>query len=147
MNKKQAAIVLLPITLLLFLVISGCAGIMDAGRPPATDEEILRTKINLLSQAKKDNKWDIVYRMYDAAYQKTISEQAFLAMNRGVTFGEYTIEKIEIDQTGRKAQVTIRSDVMAQGMNFKNSPAVQHWIKEDGEWHCQVKTAEQLFSR
>jgi hypothetical protein len=93
--------------------------------------------------AKINNDWGKVYDYYCASYKETKEKSSFANMNRGIYFTKYTLKSIEIAPSQKEATVKITYDVDLKGMELKDNPETQTWIKEGWNWYQNIDLSEQ----
>jgi hypothetical protein len=133
---KTLSILLL--TTVLTALIAGCASF-----PFKSDEEVIRERVEGLMNAKISNDWGKVYDYYSADFKKTKEKSSFASMNRGLYFTKYTINSIEIEPSKKEAKVKITYNANMKGMDFKDNPETQTWIKEGWNWYQFIDLSEQ----
>ena len=132
--KKNSVIKFLTIISLLFAV--SCSSI-----PLSKTDEVksLTQRVKKYMQAKSDNKWDIVYSLFDSSSKKNISKNQFISIPRNIIFKTFTIGDIQILNTGTEAVVRVKVNISIQQFDFKDAPEKQTWIKENGKWFIKIK--------
>jgi hypothetical protein len=132
------------VAILLFaLFLPGCATLQLADVNP---EEALRARAAELSQAKTDNDWGKVYDLYDSKYRAQVSREDFIRRKHTIDFISSVIDQVKILPSGTEAEVMVKYDVLMMGFVFKDSPAIQYWVKENGKWYIQMREGEHPFA-
>ena len=50
-------------------------------------------------------------------------------------FTGFQIESIEVDESGKEAEVVVKIDFNVRGFDFKGTPQKQAWVKEGRDWY------------
>lgn len=130
MQTKTSRICLtLFICLVTMVLISACQTLR-----PTPPEQALRQRVENYMTAKINNDWATVHAHMDSEYRKTIDQNQFAKTIRQMEFKNFTIESLEMNPSGEKAVVVVKSDVNVQGLEFKGNPETQTWIIEMGKW-------------
>lgn len=102
----------------------------------ADERELLKERVITEWQLKKNGEWKNIYDLTTSEYRETHSKEKFL--NRtNVSITDYTIERIDISEEGKKATVKVRFTVLHMGLPF-NFTANETWIKENGNWYLDI---------
>lgn len=96
-----------------------------------------------MMDAKIAGDWGLVYDFY-APTSRPKASTGESSPARGISFKGYTIENLEILESGKEARVRISNDISMQGFDFKNAPEVQHWVKAKGKWYLGVKASSPM---
>lgn len=107
--------------------------------PTKSPSEALRGEVKGLMDAKITDDWGEYYSYLDPIYRERVSEKDFLNMNRAMRFTKYTIESIDILESGTDAHVKIKYNFNMQAFSFKDQVEIQKWIKKRFGWYLIVK--------
>ncbi len=123
--------VFVPAVLLLF---SGCAGKNLFSRPTA---QSLEKRVLLEWELKKSGDWQEVYALTSKAYRKSHKKETF-GKKSNVTIKDYEIDKLDLSEDMKKADVKVKFNVIAQGLTF-TFYSKEVWIWENGNWYLTGK--------
>lgn len=121
-------------TLALCILLAGCAA-MNVQNEHAS----LFTRVKGLMDARIDGDWEKIYGYYWSGFRDEVAKKDFLSTDRGITFTNYTIGKMEIHPSGRSAEVWVKLTRTIQGFEFTDRMHPEPWVKEGGTWYYQAK--------
>jgi len=132
MSKIKENVITLMLVSAMVLFIIGCSALAPA------PEQVLKTRISELAQAKVKGDWGKVYDYYSSGFKSKIKKEEFLRGHK-VAFNSFTIGKINLAEDNQTADVQVKYDAVVNGYDLSGMPENQHWIKEDGKWVLDVK--------
>lgn len=118
------------------LTLSACQSLPVHSRP---SEAVVKERVAALMEAKVHQDWGKFYTFLDPEYQKQVSQKNFVNRKRGVRFIDYSIQSIQVDPSGRKAEVVVVCDMMARSFRFADQRQTQKWLKKGGEWYLEMQ--------
>lgn len=119
--------------------ICGCATLSS----PKDEKDVLRDRVVQMMDAKIAGNWDLVYEFYEPASRPKASGEGGSRPGKGI-FKGYTVENLEILESGEEARVKISNDITIQGFDFKGAPETQRWVKVKGKWYFGMKAASPM---
>lgn len=117
----------------LFVLLGACTHLMTN----RGSEEALRQRVSQVWDAKVENNWEIVYDLATSEFRKKVSRANFL---RGASLEvkEFSIEKITILESGKKAAATVSCKASHMGMTFPFT-FQDTWLLEDDGWRLKLE--------
>ena len=135
MKKNFKKLILLIFSLFLIVSFLNACSIFKT-KPPA---EALKERVEGLMNAKIADDWGEYYTYLDSSYRNRVSKKDFMNMNRAMEFTKYTIESIDILESGEEATVKVKGNYNMMAFNFKDQVEIQKWIKERFNWYMRMK--------
>jgi len=118
---------------MLTFTFSGCASLQKN-----SPEDALKTRVEAFMNAKIAGDWEKAYSYFESSYRERVSKENYVRRAAAVVIKKFSIESIEIDPTGKKATVMIKSDITMQGLEFKDNVSTKKWVKEGSTWYLQM---------
>lgn len=123
---------------MLSLVMVLCSLAACRSMPAKPAGEVLRERVDGYMQAKIAKDWEKVYDFFLPADMGDLSKEAFAERKRKVEVLRYTIQSVEIDDSGTDATVRVQYAVNVRSFEFKGLVDTQHWQLQDGQWYLRV---------
>ncbi|MBF0225933.1 MAG: hypothetical protein HQK76_10800 [Desulfobacterales bacterium] len=142
MKNKLSKIMIIFVLVVINFIFFSCSFISKSKMP---DESELRQKVIIEWDAKVNGEWIKVYDLATDSYKAKVLKDNFYKKSN-VKISKYSIYKIEIMDSGKKASVIIDFIINQMGFDFPFS-ANEEWIVENGEWKLNIQpSAEKQFS-
>lgn len=110
-------------------------------------EEAVRLRITDFMNARVSQDFAKAYTFFNAVYHDTVSATQYEKKAGRVAVSGFSIESIDVNDSGKEAVAVVKTDVSMQGFDFKDNSETQIWVREKGGWflHIPEKNPEDFF--
>ena len=131
-NYRACANIVLVIALVL---LTGCSIIQTT-----TDKTIvLKNRVSDYMDARMKGDKENSYLFFSRESEKRIPREKYMSIPQTIAYVSYTIDTIDIADTGKEADVTVKVDIKIMTFVFKGITQTQQWLWESGTWCIDIK--------
>jgi len=120
---------------IMVVIIAGCSAL----RTITDMKTSLRDRVTDYMDARMQGDKAKSHAFFSRESKERIPREKYLSIPQTISYVSYAIDTIDIADTEKEAEVTVKIDIKIMTFVFKGITQTQQWLWENGSWCIDVK--------